>query len=251
MAFAESKSHGHKTKVFYRKFAKSDIAEYNIFLENNIKAGETFEQKISSWKIAGGKKSGKIKPEKDKLINTVNGKVFEVLNFLNNINYFIKQYKKLNIKIEEVETIYILFVSNCYYDEIIIAEKFAEKFIEFPHRVTIKLEFKTHFDLLIDLINVIKPNEKIPPNSKNKTQKPGDDKNVADDDSIYGKRSGHPVLDLIREFNRHVFLTQAEGASHAPKTSLKYEDKKREENQQRLTSIFDKYNEIIKIKVKK
>ena len=56
LAFAESKSHGKKTKVFYRKFSEPDIHKYNLLIENKKIYEEEFEQELISWKESGGKK---------------------------------------------------------------------------------------------------------------------------------------------------------------------------------------------------
>lgn len=247
LAFAESKSHGKKTKVFYRKFSEPDIHKYNLLIENKKIYEEEFEQELISWKESGGKKSGKAKPAK------LNGKFFEVFNFLSNINYFIERCEILNINIEEVENIYILFVSNCYYDETGIAETYAKKFINFQYRNKIKIVFKTHFDLLIDLINAIKPKIEDIANTKNDDEidENDEDEGSGYENSVFGKRYGHPVLDLIREFNRYVFITIADGSTGAPKESLPYIEKKRKENQNKLYDIFNNYNESLEKENKK
>ena len=227
MVFADSKSHGEITKVFYRNINESDVDIYKKYLQEIEDNDVKYFESLNAWDRLG-KKTSVDKPKKLKVSDKIlDSRVFEVFNFLNNINYFIKQPEKYFIPIAEVKVIRILFVSSCYFEELDVINNFTKTFIQCNDSKEIIVEFKTHFELLIELMKKINTS-------------------VEKDENTFGKRYGNPVLDLIREFNKHLFITKVDGSSKAPLGEESFKEIKRKENQNKLMEMFKEFNECVK-----
>jgi hypothetical protein len=133
----------------------------------------------------------------------------DFLKFCADIKYLIKNHteKKFPFVFSKLKKITIHFVSTVTYkkDEQVIKdlENHMEGFIKDNCKLSdIKIEFiiETHFDVIIKIIQALKKENR-------------------------GKRYGHPVLDILREFNRYLGIQSENDEKPVIKNSKSQKEK--------------------------